>query len=363
MVLVGYVQSLSLSRTYAYPHEFDRHRPLMSGRLAKNFEYRPITTSYKQPTQTSTSKGETRRAGFELEFTGLSLEQTEELVCQTIDGVVVNKTSAEAEIESDHGPFTVEVDWDFLKRRARADKNDNEHLDMLADVATLLVPIEVVCPPIAIDNLDILDRLVEGLRAAGAKGTDNSPIAAYGVHINAEIPNLSAELIDRYLKSFAVLQWWLVSAHEVNLSRRMTPYIDVYPAAYLIEVVSASEPTVEKLIDSYLAHNPTRNRALDMLPLFAELDADRVKNVIDDPRIKSRPAFHYRLPNCRIDKEDWSLAEDWNLWWVVEELANQPEKLQALCQQFLESERVMFGIDQKLWSDTVSQWLTDQELV
>lgn len=309
----------------------------------------------------TTSEGKSRRVGFELEFTGLNLEQTVDVVLSAISGKVKTKTVAETLIESDYGEFKVEVDWDYLKREARESSEGKPHLELLGSAATLLVPIEVVCPPIAIEQLSILDSLISGLRDAGAQGTDNSPVAAFGVHINTEIPSLDGKQIESYLKAFALLQWWLVDAHDVNLSRRLTPYIDLYPEAYLLQVAAEHDLTVEQIIDKYLDHNPTRNRALDMLPMFSEIDSERVKRVIDDPRIKSRPTFHYRLPNCQIDKADWFLVDAWNIWCVVEELANNSDALDDLCKQFVDSKRVLIGVDRAAWVKTIDTWLKDKE--
>lgn len=319
-----------------------------------------ISTTYKQPTLLTTSEGKPRRVGFELEFAGLNLEQTTDAVLSALGGTVESKTAAETIITSDYGEFTVEVDWNYLKHEAREASSTKPLLEILGSAATLLVPIEVVCPPIAIDQLSILDPLVSGLREAGAQGTDNSLVAAFGVHINAEISKLDATSIDSYLKAFALLQWWLVEAHQVNLSRRLTPYIDLYPSGYLLEVAAGRELSIDAIIDIYLKHNPTRNRALDMLPMFAEIDPDRVKRSIDDPRIKARPTFHYRLPNCQIDKESWLLVDAWNLWWVVEELAYSRDQLSQLCDKFLDSERALLGVDRALWIKTVDTWLKDK---
>jgi hypothetical protein len=44
------------------------------------------------------------------------------------------------------------------------------------------------------------------------------------------------------------------------------------------------------------------------LPLLAEIDSDRVRRFVNDPRIKARPAFHYRLANCHIERADWSVG-------------------------------------------------------
>ncbi|MCB1684264.1 MAG: amidoligase family protein, partial [Pseudomonadales bacterium] len=86
---------------------------------------------------------------------------------------------------------------------------------------------------------------------------------------------------------------------------------------------------------------------LDMLPLFSHLDAPRVAARVDDPRIKSRPTLHYRLPNCEIDREGWDLGGDWARWLQVEHLAADPTRLDSLCQRF--SSHLDTG--EKLFSD------------
>ncbi len=321
-----------------------------------------ITEKYKQPAAVKRSNGDPRRVGFEIEFIGLDFEQVLEVLLPAVSGMIERQTEAEALVSSKLGDFAVEIDWDYLKREAREDEEPKPHLEWLSSAASLLVPIEIVCPPIAMDRLEILDPIIKGLRDAGARGTEDSPVAAFGVHVNAEIASLNAGLIDHYLKAFGLLQWWLVKAHEVNLSRRLTPYINLYPESYLHQVMAGKRLSTEDIIDTYLEENPTRNRALDMLPMFAEIDAERVRRVIDDPRIKARPAFHYRLPNCQIDKSKWSLAEAWNLWWVVEELAHREDALKGLCQRYLEAERPVLGVDRSSWTETMDTWLKDRGL-
>ncbi|NNC55402.1 MAG: hypothetical protein HKO07_06755, partial [Pseudomonadales bacterium] len=108
------------------------------------------------------------------------------------------------------------------------------------------------------------------------------------------------------------------------------------------------KPGVEQLIDDYLTHNPTRNRSLDMLPLFAHLDEQRVRNTIDDDRIKARPTFHYRLPNCDIDSPDWNIDLSWSLWLQVEKLAFDAPRLKKYCSLYTEAlDRFTHAIDGK----------------
>ncbi|MEX6501168.1 amidoligase family protein [Pseudomonas zhanjiangensis] len=321
---------------------------------------------FHRPPRLLTADGEPRRVGFELEFTGLSLEQTAEAVQAALGGTLTRSSASEWQLQvAKLGKFNIEIDWDFLKRQAArvADEQDggsSPWMDLLSQAATLVVPVEVVCPPIAIADLDQLDALVAELRKAGASGTENSPLAAYGVHINPEIPLLDAATIGAYLRAFALLQWWLVDAHQVDLSRRISPYIDLYPEAYVKLLVERGESDMEQLFDDYLAHNATRNRAMDLLPLLAQIDAQRVQRAVDDPKVKARPTFHYRLPNCQIEKADWSLAHSWNLWCVVEQLAEQPQALEELGKAFLQHWRPLLGLNRSAWVETVDRWLNDR---
>jgi hypothetical protein len=310
--------------------------------------------------------GTARRVGFELEFSGISLDQTARAVCAALGGTVTSATAAERDIHVDGlGDFIVELDWDYLKRLAAEQgvaATGGEWLDTLSQAAALLVPVEVVCPPIPVTEIDALQPMVAALRDAGAKGTEDTLIAAYGVHINPEIPRRDAATLQAYLTAFALLQWWLVEAHAVDPARRVSPYVDLYPEAYLLQVLSRPEPAMDDLFDDYLAHNATRNRALDLLPLLADLDEDRVRRTVDDPRIKARPTFHYRLPNCQIERPGWSLAGPWNTWCVVEELAQREGDRDALRSTFLAAERPLLGVSRRDWVAYMDRWLKDRGL-
>jgi hypothetical protein len=322
---------------------------------------------FKTPSVIARGDGSVRRIGFELEFSGLTLDETVEAVQSSLGGNLGVKNAAEQLINvSSLGDFNVEIDWDFLKRTAKANNHngeDREWIQQLSKVASALVPVEVVCPPIPITSLSLLDPMVSKLRRAGAVGTEESLIAAYGVHINTEIPNLDAETLFAYLRSFSLLQWWLVEAHHVNTSRKISPYINLYPESYVRLLATQTSPCMDKIFDDYLKYNASRNCALDLLPLLAEIDQQRVFNKVDDPKIKSRPAFHYRLPNCNIEHKDWSLAQAWNIWWVVEQLAQCPDAIRELSGAFLDAEQPMIGVVRNKWVKYLDQWLKDHKLV
>jgi len=322
-------------------------------------------SDFKSPPIIHKDDGSARMVGFELEFSGLSLEQTTDALRSSMGAKLDSENSAHRVCHvPTFGKFAVELDWDYLKRKAaKTAEEEVGWVDTLSQVAAFLVPVEIACPPISIAKLDSLEPMVAALRDAGAVGTEESLLAAYGVHINVELPRLNAETLNSYLVAFCLLQWWLLEAHEVDVSRRVSFYIDLYSEAYVKEVLSRSSPTIDDIINDYLAHNASRNRALDLLPLLAEIDEDRVRKAVNDPRIKPRPALHYRLPNCHIEQPDWSLAGSWNIWWVVEKLANQPDDLKQLSSKFLAAQRPVLGVSRDSWVKVIDQWLKDRALV
>ena len=290
--------------------------------------------------QLKTESGAIRRVGYELEFAGLDLETVAHVVASAVDGEAVFLSKAQWEVKASSGTYAVELDAELVKslakRRAEASPGADDQLgDLLATIARQVVPAEVVCPPIALDHMAQLDRLVDALRDAGARGTDESVLYAFGLHINAEAASEKPAYLARMLKAFCLAQDWLQQAHGVDVSRRITPYIALFGKPYVECVLDYDgQVAMDKLITDYQQHNASRNRALDMLPLFMHLAADRVKQAIDDPRIQARPAFHYRLPNCEIDRADWQLDIEWRRWCVVEVLAQDDQLMSTLSDQW-----------------------------
>jgi hypothetical protein len=312
------------------------------------------------PENLTTASGKPRRVGFELEFSGIDLDRASRVIAESLSAERLEESSARHIVRSDDlGDFVVEIDWHYFKRIA-ADEADRQGVDwteLVRDWVTALVPVEVVCPPIDIEAMDQLEPLVSALRDAGAEGTQTSPWAAYGVHINAEAPSLEASALHRYLRAFCLLQWWLIDAHDVDIARRVTPYVEPYPEDYLRSIHRLQRPGMEALINHYLEFNATRNRALDMLPLFAEVDPERVSARVSDDRVNARPAFHYRLPDCRIDDEAWSLWDSWSKWCVIEKLANDDAALDALTNEFNRQQDGLNFAGRRKWRETVDQWL------
>lgn len=300
----------------------------------------------KQPPWLKNAEGQTRRVGVELEISGLELDALAECVAEFLGLKVETAGRYERLLKGDAaGDWTVELDFDLLKKLGREPRLADIPVvdlsrtaeELLAWAAELLVPLEIISPPLPLTRLDEVEALIERLRDAGAKGTSDSVINAFGMQFNPELPSYEPKLITAALKAFLCLYDWLFERADIDLSRRVTSYVNPFPAGYVEKVIAADyRPDLAALIDDYLAYNPTRNRALDMLPLFMFLDEKRVRAKADDVLIKARPTFHYRLPDCDIHKPEWGLYVAWNDWMEVERLAADDQRLEACCAAYLE---------------------------
>lgn len=322
-------------------------------------------------------RGEVRTAGFEIEYTGVSLREACELIRNIYGGTLdESKRFLHYVRDTSRGDFRVEVDARLLKEeRYRKTLEDlglpspqlpedaaapstGERLagaiedfveDVLARVAEFAIPFEIVTPPLPIDDLGPLDELRERLRERRALGSGASVIYAFGLHINPEAPSMAASDLQAHMMAFLVLEPRLQREARLDFTRQyLSPYIGEFPQSY-VELILAPgyEPELPQLVRDYLEHNPTRNRPLDMLPLFLhaagaagesveqEVEA-AVRAALPDNEshlVSGRPTYHFRMPDCRLDDPSWSIAFEWNRWLQVERLAADPERLRELARE------------------------------
>lgn len=305
----------------------------------------PRTPRLRLPAARKNPRGKARRVGVELEMIGLEINDIAEIVAAKLELAISTDGRYRRVLRGDPaGDWIVELDFDLLKRLGQQERGQDEWLDDLRDsaedllksLAELVVPRELVSPPLPMERLEEIEDIILLLREAGAKGTSDSVGYAFGMQFNPEVPSEDAEVILAYIRAFLCLYEWLLVRADINLTRRITSYIDPFPSDYVRQVLRADyTPDREQLIDDYLEHNPTRNRALDLLPLFLHLDEERVRGVTRDSLIKPRPTFHYRLPDCEIHVPGWGLHEAWNDWLEVEALAADGERLAACCEAYL----------------------------
>ncbi|HUS96442.1 MAG TPA: amidoligase family protein [Hyphomicrobiaceae bacterium] len=313
-------------------------------------------------------EGKPRRVGVELEFAALSARD----VASRIHVAFGGRTE---EIDphcfrifgTELGTFKAELDTSYARRSQIAPNPENDPLvasfqaitdtlrEFYGDISSLIVPCEIVAPPLTIENLGRLDKFITNLTEAGALGTNSSPFYAFGTHFNPDIATRDPQWILAILKAELLLSDWLRGIMAIDLSRRIAAFAAPFPRPYMQKILSPGYwPDTGQLIEDYLRANPTRDRELDMLPLFAWLDEKRVRAALPNIKIQQRPTFHFRLPNANLGIPDWSLGLEWNRWCVVERLAEDRERLNAMAQAYLENDRRWIP---ESWALRASDWL------
>lgn len=296
-----------------------------------------MTRRLEMPPETMTREGTPRHVGVEIEFAGVEVDAAAGLVRELYGGAIEQHDDYRFLVRATRfGDFTVELDSLYAHPDDADGKLGTLKGELKGKVASaigavvgLWMPNEIVAPPIRIDQLPELDRLIGLLRAQHAAGTHASVVYGFGLQLNPEVAARDRDYILRHLQAYLIMSPWLRDRIDVDATRRLLPFTDPFPDEYLRLVLDAEyAPTLERLIADYIDANPSRNRELDLMPLFMEVAPAAVRDRVDDPHIKARPTFHYRLPDARVDEEAWGgVVEEWNRWVEVERLAADPGRL------------------------------------
>ena len=323
------------------------------------------------PPVTETATGEPRRVGIELEMIGLGVSDVSGIVADRLGGRCEEQSHYEHIVHGDDaGEWHIELDWEYLKRKGREEAPSTDLAAFVDETAErvvragaeTIVPVEVVSPPLPMRRLAEIQTLIVRLRDAGARGTGAGLSYAFGLQLNPELPSLDARTIVAYLKAFFCLYDWLEERSAPDFTRKLTRFSAPFPGAYVRKAIDPDYwPPQDQLIDDYLADNATRNRALDMLPLFLHLDEPRVRAVVEDPRVKARPTFHYRLPNCKIDEPGWGIHIAWGDWLKVEMLAMDRPRLERICRAYARWLDKPMGHLFENWAREVDAWLGEKD--
>lgn len=306
-------------------------------------------TLHRMSNSSTNTNRESRNVGVELEFGGLTLERICEIVQQEVGGKIEKKSRYAAAIhDTPVGKVKVELDavlFTEFKLRGMLQglpiaKDSREFTDIveeaLASGARRWVPFELVFAPLPFDRIGELDTVTKAL-SAEAEGTGASIYNAFGLHFNPELPQVDASTALRYLRAFLILFESLKESHDIDLTRKMSPFITPFPRDYIKLVLNPNyQPDERQLITDYLKHNATRNRALDLLPLFAHMDEDLVRKHLPKEKINARPTLHYRLPDCRIDDPKWTISKEWHVYLKLEALVNDEAALATRARQIHE---------------------------
>jgi hypothetical protein len=328
------------------------------------------------------SHGNIRQVGVEIEFAGLPPRDTAMIVRELFGGELNVVSPHRLLVENTRwGEFGIELDtqyahpdkallddihvqdseWARHQHQRRVEFHQKTR-ELIGDMVTGLVPTEIVCPPVPWNELEDLDALFEALRGHGAKGTDASLMYGFGLHLNPEVESFDADYLLAMLRAYLLLAEWLRDEIKVDITREMLPHANPFHKAYALKVLdSRYSPDVDTLIDDYLHYNPTRNRELDMLPLFAYIRPDHCHELLHSQLIKPRPTFHYRLPNAQLSQPGWGSVIEWNRWVEVEKLAANSELLLARCADYIADHNrpVLTRVKEKLTrsSERLSRWL------
>jgi hypothetical protein len=311
---------------------------------------------FDRPPILTNAEGRMRTVGVEIEFAGLTAEAAAKALASSFGGGVNQKDPHAFVVKrSTLGDIAVELDLRYVHpERPNTTFMHNVGAKLASwfgSAVRHIVPCELVTAPVPIDRLQDVDSALAVLRRAGAKGTQDGALYAFGLHFNPEVPRLDADTIASMLKAFVLLNAWLRRQVAPDTTRHLLGFADPFPQDYVRRIAAPDyTPDIPMLIDDYLLANPTRNRDLDLLPLLVYLDEDRVRAKLPNEKINKRPTAHYRLPDSRISDPGWSIAPDWNRWVAVERVAADRERLEALGRAYL-----AFRGEAKSWAEVADR--------
>lgn len=284
------------------------------------------TRGFRALPRSETRAGQARRCGIEIEFSGIDEATTAGIVSRTLGGRILQQQPHLYSVE-DTGIGTVCVELD-----TRYAKPGNQFVpEGILDAARVIVPVEIITPPLKPDAMNDVIELTQALRDTGAKGTSDSLFAGFGIHFNPEITGYDDPFLIRTIIAYGLLETWLREWRPLDVSRRILPFVDPWPIHFIDALVLAPDLDLGGVRDLVHSHLNGRNYGLDLLPILHAYDPDTFATLFGADSSGARPAFHFRLPDCRLDEPDWSITHEWDRWWLVEALAAGSPRFDALC--------------------------------
>ena len=314
------------------------------------------------PPHTTNPDKKVRRCGFEIEYTGLRPMECAGVIVELFGGEAKEINEYETVVEnSSYGKFSIYLDSVYLRSDTKEYilKDFESFKELIYSLSELIVPYEIVTPPIPFNHLEDIEKVRLELKKRGAVGTRASILYAFGMHINIEAYSFEIREILDTLRSFVLLQDYIAETIDVDLTRKLTWFIEPFDKEFIDYILNPNyNPTLDEFCDDYIFYNPTRNRALDLLPLLSFL-RPKIKEILPPQKLSPRPAYHYRLPNSRIDEDEWSISFEFNQWSLVEKVASDKAKLFELTQEYFEFQKSPLWFIKELWIERVSKWLKE----
>ena len=293
-----------------------------------------------------TADGAPRLTGVEIELGGLDEAACARLCAAHLGGTARQVDAAIWEIDgSAIGRLKVYLDTALRHAEKTALR------DAALRLGREVIPVEIVTEPLDRDGLFALEDLREALRQAGAVGSGGGLFYGFGVHLNVQIASEDAAGVVPPLLAYALIEDWLRAANPIDQTRRVLPFTAPYPTSLVHRLIDLGRAgDLRHVIDAYMQETPSRNHGLDMLPIFAHLDRPRLGATLTEA-ISARPAFHFRLPDCRIDAPGWRLDHEWRRWRTVERVADDAAALSALAAGWKAAHPGM-TLSRGQWADT-----------
>ena len=220
----------------------------------------------------------------------------------------------------------------FRIERDEAGDGSGKSTGFLADIGCAPARTVAATPPMPANRLSEIDVLVHDLVRLGAQSTWAGLLNGIGLHLNPSLApaDLTPSAILRVMQAYLLQALVLHGSGDSDPTGSRPPIVDPFPVRYVDHVLDpAYAPGFETLIADYLMFNPTRNRPLDMLPLFSLIDRPRVSRAVPDQRISARPSFRWRLPDAEFEIPPWSVAGRWTQWLRVETASLDADDLAA----------------------------------
>jgi Putative amidoligase enzyme len=271
--------------------------------------------------------GALRRVGVEIEFLGPSARVAAEVLSRRLGGCPEMEDPHAFKIRNTRlGDLSVESDLRYVHPQRHPGlgllRPNARTAAWLGVIVARFVPRELITAPVPIAQLRDIDVIVAALRAAGARGRGAVLLDSLGLHFNVDPPRLDALTLTAFLKAFLLVGDRLREETARGSLRLRLALPPDYPPAYRRKVLAPDYwPNLAELTADYLAANPTRKRALDLLPVLAHFDEEKVRLALPREKIAARPVFHFRLPQAHLGDPNWSIMPDWNRWLSVERLA------------------------------------------
>jgi len=296
--------------------------------------------------------GRPRLTGVEIEIGGLEEADCARVCARYLNGRAVQTDAVIWTVEqSTLGRVQIYLDTALRKFGESALR------DAALSLGREVIPVEIVTEPLDRDGLQRLDGLRDELRKAGAIGSGGGIFFGFGVHLNVEISSWDSAGVVPPLLAYALIEDWLRALDPIDNMRRLLPFADPYPTSLVRALITLGpDARLTDVIDAYFLATTSRNHALDMLPVFAHLDRPRVREVLTEAS-SARPAFHFRLPDCRIDEPEWTLAREWHRWLLVERVARDRVLLEKLSARWLEEHGVV-TLSRTAWAAAAGEILS-----